>query len=162
MGAARTARAGTTTPHLPTHPPTLCAVQEALRQGVLSAEEVETVGTQEIGEWHPLPCLPADEEGVRFQSTYLGSRALVGTLLDSGAGVSVWGWWWWWWWWWGWWWWGEGGHVGGVAVEWRLVESWRRCGGATLPPSLARSRTHPPTTPALTRPPHPHRPAGQA
>ena len=30
------------------------------------------------------PARSADEEGVRFQSTYLGSRALAGTLVDSG------------------------------------------------------------------------------
>ncbi len=46
---------------------------------------------------HPVEVVAfSDEEGVRFQSTYLGSRALAGTLLESGilqkrdhSGMSV-------------------------------------------------------------------------
>ena len=92
MGAPRTARAGTTTPtyphiHPPTHPPTLCAVQEALRQGVLSAEEVETVGTQEIGEWHPIPPATAAPDADATMPAPDAAEA-VGRLAEAAAAAA--------------------------------------------------------------------------
>lgn len=81
----------------------------ALRQGVITPGQLEAAQTADIdvrdllGQKRfsllssPVEVVAfSDEEGVRFQSTYLGSRALTGTLLDSGllqnrdaAGLTV-------------------------------------------------------------------------
>lgn len=92
-------------------------LEAAVSKGVVTAEEVEQAVAASRASGQPVELAEllydqgqasqlistpvrvigfADEEGVRFHSTYLGSRALVGTLADVGvlrnidhAGVSV-------------------------------------------------------------------------
>lgn len=83
-----------------TNTPPSCPIQAAVAQGALTREEAARLPVDPALGTTALPTTLnasallrrsvrvvgfADEEGVRFQSTYLGSRALAGSLAASGA-----------------------------------------------------------------------------